>query len=268
MTARVLVLAAHPDDAEIFAGGLISRHCRLGNPVKIVAVTDGRSGHHQVEPADLVGIRRAEAQAAGERIGAQYETWDFPDGRLEPSIKVREALISEMREFRPDLVLTHRPYDYHPDHRAVGVAVQDASYLVTVPHICPEVPALASAPVVASMVDLFSRPTRLQADVVLEISREFDSVVQMTACHESQVFEWLPAHDGLLVPEDPSDRLRWLADWMKEMYRHRRQHFGKELVSRGLKLDEDVMVEVYEISEYATQPEAGQLSELFPGLLA
>jgi N-acetylglucosamine malate deacetylase 1 len=268
LTARVLVLAAHPDDAEIFAGGLIARHCRLGNPVKIISVTDGRSGHHQIEPHDLVGIRRAEAHAAGERIGAQYLTWDFPDGRLEPSIEVRESIIREIRSFRPDLVLTHRPYDYHPDHRAVGVAVQDASYLVTVPHICSDTPVIKQSPVVASMVDLFNKPCPMQADVVLEISREMDAVVQMTGCHQSQVFEWLPTHDGLHVPEDPSERLIWLADWMLELHRQRRQHFAKELVARGLPLDEDVLVEVYEISEYAGQPDAEQMPNLFPGFLA
>lgn len=268
MTARVLVLAAHPDDAEIFAGGLIARHCRLGNPVKIVSVTDGRCGHHQIAPNELVGIRRNEAQASGERIGAQYVTWDFPDGQLEPNIKVREAMIREIRGFRPDLVLTHRPYDYHPDHRAVGVAVQDASYLVTVPHICEDAPAIHRSPVVAAMVDLFNKPCRMQADVVLEISREMDAVVQMVACHHSQVFQWLPAHDGIEVPEDPSKRLIWLSDWLKEMHRQRQHHFASELEARGLPIDKDLWVEVYELSEYAGRAETHEMPNLFPGLVA
>lgn len=268
MSARVLVLVAHPDDAEIFAGGLIARHCRLGNPVKIISVTDGRSGHHQIEPHELVDIRRAEALAAGERIGAQYLTWDFPDGRLVPSIEVREAIIREIRRFKPDLLLTHRPYDYHPDHRAVGIAVQDASYLVTVPHLCSDTRALKQSPVIASMVDLFSKPYGMQADVILEISHEMDAVIQMIACHRSQVFEWLPAHDGLHVPEDPADRLNWLTEWMLALHRQRRQHFSKELVARGLPLDEDLLIEVYEINEYARQPEPNQMAQLFPGSLS
>jgi N-acetylglucosamine malate deacetylase 1 len=261
---RVLVVAAHPDDAEIFAGGVLARHGRLGNPVKIVSVTDGRSGHHDIAPNDLVRIRRAEARAAGERIGAEYVTWDFPDGSLVANIEVREAIIREARSFKPDLLLTHRPFDYHPDHRAVGTAVQDASYLFTVPHICPETTALRADPVVAYMTDLFTRPCPLRADVVLDVSDQFDTIVQMTACHQSQVFQWLPYHDGLQVPQSSDERLVWLADWLASIHSQRRQRFATELVARGLPLDEELKIEVFEISEYASQADAARLRELFP----
>lgn len=264
---RILVLAAHPDDAEIFAGGLLARHGRLGNPVKIVSVTDGRAGHHRITPHELVRIRRAEAQLAGERIGAEYVTWDFPDGDLTASIEVRHAIIREVRDFKPDLLLTHRPYDYHPDHRAVGTAVQDASYLVTVPHICEDSPALKHDPVVAFMPDLFTRPSAMRADVILDVSDQFDTVVQMTACHQSQVFEWLPYHDGLEVPSDPNDRMAWLENWLSNLHSKRRQHFAAQLVSHGLPLDEELKVEIFEISEYAGQVDEQSMRLLFPGML-
>lgn len=264
---RILVIAAHPDDAEIFAGGLLARHGRRGNPVKIVSVTDGRSGHHQIPPQELVRVRRSEAQRAGERIGADYVTWDYPDGSLSPSIQVREAIIREIRSYQPDLLLTHRPYDYHPDHRAVGTAVLDASYLVTVPHICEDVVALRHDPVVAYMTDLFTRPCKLHADVVLDIGDQLDSIVQMTACHESQLFEWLPYHDGLVVPAGHAARLEWLTEWFHQLYSKRRQHFAAELVSRGMRLDEQLMIEVYELSEYAGQADQQRLRDMFPGML-
>lgn len=264
--ANIMVLAAHPDDAEFFAGGLLTRHCRLGNSVRIISVTDGRCGHQSLDPNQLVAVRRAEAQAAGERIGAVYLTWDFPDAGLEPSLSLREAIIREMRTFAPSLVLTHRPYDYHPDHRACGVAVQDASYLVTVPHVCPDVPALRRSPVIAYMTDLFTKPCRLQADVLLEINQEFNTIAQLLACHRSQVFEWLPYHDELQVPEGEVERTVWLEAWLLQMYRARREHFAKEIVSQGLPLDEGLLVEAYEISEYARQPSPSELLQLFPGI--
>lgn len=263
---RVLVLGAHPDDAEIFAGGLLVRHCNLGNSVKVVSVTDGRSGHHAVPPEQLISVRRSEAQAAGARIGAEYVTWDFADGFLTPGLEVREAMIREIRRFQPDLLLTHRPYDYHPDHRAVGVAVQDASYLVTVPHICSDVPALKKDPVVAYMPDTFTRPCKLRADVVLDVTVEFDTVVQMLACHRSQVFEWLPYHDGLTVPSQPHLQIEWLHDWLAAWHDRRAQHFSPELVSRGFPLDQRRKVEVYELSEYAAVVSEERLRLLFPGL--
>lgn len=264
---RVLVLGAHPDDAEVFAGGLVVRHCRLGSDVKVVSVTDGRSGHHETPPEQLVAIRRREAAAAGKRVGAEYVTWDFPDGALEPSIEVRHAIIREIRTFQPDLVLTHRPCDYHPDHRAVGQAVQDASYLVTVPHVCSEVPALRQDPVVASMADLFTRPSKLRVDVLLDVSAEFDLVVQMAAQHESQFFQWLPYHDGQLseVPQDAPGRHAWLSGWLGEFYSQRAEHFREEIFSRHWSLDADLKIEAYEISEYAGKADDAQLSRLFPG---
>lgn len=266
---RVLVLGAHPDDAEVAAGGLVVRHALRGSQVRMISVTDGRSGHHAVAPEDLVRVRRQEASLAGERIGAEYHVWDFPDGALEPTLAVRGAIIREIRSFAPDLVLTHRPHDYHPDHRAVGVAVQDASYLVTVPHVCPEVPALRSDPVVAYMGDLFTRPTPLRADVLLNVTHEFDLVVQMAACHASQFFEWLPYHDGLLdqVPAGQAARHEWLAGWLQQRYQQRLEHFQAAVVARGLKLQEQLLLEAYEISEYAGQTNAEGLARLFPGLL-
>jgi LmbE family N-acetylglucosaminyl deacetylase len=268
LVANILVLAAHPDDAEIFSGGLLARHCRLGNAVRIVSVTDGGCGHQSIEPKQLVAIRRAEAEAAGQRIGASYVTWDFPDAGLEPNLQVRDAIIREIRSVAPTLVLTHRPYDYHPDHRACGIAVQDASYLVTVPHVCPEVPALRTAPVIAYMTDLFTRPCRMQADVLLNVGYEFDTVLQMVACHRSQVFEWLPHHDGIQVPDGEEQRLNWLAEWMFELYRARREHFAQELVAHRLPLEERLLVEAYEICEYARRPSPAELLQLFPGMLS
>ncbi len=266
---RVLLLVAHPDDAEVSAGGLVVRHCRGGSCVRIVSVTDGRSGHH-THPADrLVDIRRAEARAAGERVGAECETWDFPDGSLLPTLDVRNAIIKEIRNFVPDLVLTHRANDYHPDHRAVGVAVQDASYMVTVPHVCPDTPALRHDPVVAYMCDLFSRPAPLKPDVVLDVTQEFDVAVQMAACHVSQFFEWLPYHDGILdtVPNTAGERFEWLMEWLRKVHHARMAHFHQSLVERKLELNESSAIEVYEISEYARQVDADRLRSLFPGML-
>lgn len=266
---RILVFGAHPDDAEVFAGGLIVRHCRQKAHVRIVSVTDGRSGHHQIPPDELKRTRRGEAETAGRLVGAEYITWDFHDGYLQPSLEVREAVIREMRDYQPDLVLTHRPNDYHPDHRAVGTVVQDASYLVTVPHVCPDRAALRRDAVVAYMCDLFTRPNRMRPDIALDISAEYDEVVRMAACHHSQFFEWLPYHDGVLdtVPGDAGERLKWLADRFAAMHTRRHEFFGEVLSGRGFDLQPNPKIEVYEISEYAGQMTEKSREMLFPGFL-
>jgi N-acetylglucosamine malate deacetylase 1 len=263
---RLLILGAHPDDAEFHAGGLAARYRRAGHTVKMISVTGGGAGHHQTFGPLLVARRREEAAAAGRVIGAEYVTWDFPDGALVPSLEVRERIIREIRTFRPDLVLTHRPCDYHPDHRAVGVAVQDASYLVTVPSIAPETPALRRDPVVAYMPDLFTRPNPLRADVVIDFTEHLDTVVQMLACHRSQVFEWLPYNKSAVdeLPEDEQERMRWLRDWYGERLQNRADYFRDAVVAafgdRGREL---TCVEVFEVSEYAAPLDSAARERLF-----
>ena len=265
-TARVLVLGAHPDDAEVAAGGLLVRHRQLGSVVRIISVTDGRSGHHHTRPVELVCIRREEARKSGELIGAEYLTWDFPDGSLQADLNVRSAIIREIRKFKPELVLTHRTNDYHPDHRAVGQAVQDASYMVTVPHICPDVPALRSDPVVAYMSDLFTRPNALRPDIVLDIAPEFETVVRMAACHHSQFFEWLPHHDGKLqdVPESNEGRLAWLRGWLTHFLQRRWEHFQSKVEQRIANSSGLPLIEVYELSEYAGKLSDELRAKVFP----
>jgi Uncharacterized proteins, LmbE homologs len=94
---RLLVLGAHPDDAEYHAGGLIAAYRQRGFPVKLVSVTDGGAGHHQRMPQELTEIRRQEARRAGDIVGAVYEVWDFPDGQLQATLEVRNAIIADLQ---------------------------------------------------------------------------------------------------------------------------------------------------------------------------
>ena len=200
-------------------------------------------------------------------IGATCETWPYSDGLLEPTLQLRFRVIRELRSFRPDLVLTHRTLDYHPDHRAVGHVVRDASYLVTVPAIVPEAPALARPPVVAYMPDRFTRPVPLSGDVVIDVGQQLSRIVAMLACHESQVFEWLPFNQGISdqVPADGATRLEWLHDWYTARLRPMADRYRGELVrthgeARGAKIE---FAEVYEISEYAAPLDEDARRRLF-----
>jgi LmbE family N-acetylglucosaminyl deacetylase len=236
--------------------------------VKVVSVTNGAAGHHQQSAEELTAVRRREAAEAVRLLpGAEYTIWEFPDGQLQATLAVRERIIQEVRTFQPDLVLTHRPCDYHPDHRAVGMAVQDATYLITVPLIMPRVPALRRDPAIAYMVDFFKRPYPFQADVTLDVAAEFENVVDLLDCHVSQVYEWLPYSMGLLdqVPADRDARKQRLRDWFAQRSRQIADHFRASLVRdfgevRGAAVE---FAEVYEMSEYARQLDPAACRELF-----
>lgn len=265
---RILVFGAHPDDAECHVGGLLSLYRELNYSVKIISVTDGAAGHFQIAGEALAQRRLAEARAAAALIGSVFEAWNYPDGYLEPTLDLRTRVIREIRTFKPDLVLTHRPYDYHPDHRAVAQAVQDASYMVTVPPIAPETPILPRDPVVAYMPDLFTRPNPLRADVIIDVTAKMEQIVELLACHTSQVFEWMPFNEGVLdqVPADEAARLVWLRQWteaLKWPFTERYQTAILEVYG-GEPVAAKMFVEVLEISEYARPLDASVKPHLFP----
>lgn len=265
---RMLVLGAHPDDAEFHAGGLIALYRRLGHVVKIVSVTNGAAGHHWRRPAELAAVRRTEAQRVAQLQDLEYEVWDFPDGELQSTLEVRRCVIAEIRRFAPDLVLTHRTCDYHPDHRAVGLAVQDASYMVTVPHVVPDVAALRKDPIVAYMNDLFTKPYPLTPDIVLDVTASVDRIVAMLACHRSQFFEWLPYNHRMEdeLPSDESERFAWLRNWYGWRSRAVADRFRAALIATyGPQRGEAIQfAEAYEISEYAAAMTHSERERLFP----
>lgn len=266
---RLLILGAHPDDAEYHAGALAAVYCRLGHAVRMVSMTNGQAGHHERPPEELAALRRDEAAAAGRVIGAEYVTWDVPDGELMADLTTRHRVIREIRSFRPDLVLTHRPCDYHPDHRAAGQLVQDATYLVTVPNVLRDAPALYRDPVVAYLPDLFTRPLPLEPDVLLDATEHAETIVRMLACQRSQVFEWLPYEEGILdqVPADEEGKLAWLRAWVRSHLLPRAERFREELIAafgpeRGRRIE---FCEVFELSDYAARADLARRRELFPG---
>lgn len=264
---RLLILGAHPDDGEFHAGGLIAQYRAAGHEVKIVSATDGSAGHHELSSEQLIATRREEARAVERLTGVTYEIWPFRDGYLERTIELRERVIRAIRSFHPDLVITHRPSDYHPDHRAIGQAVQDASYLVTVPLIVPDVPALRRDPVVAYMVDFFVRPAPFVADVIFDVADQFDAIIDMLDCHASQVYQWLPYNMGLLseVPADPDARKEMLRQRFEQRLRQIADRY-RDALKQQLGTDEGAAVELaeaYEISEYAAPLDAHARQRLF-----
>jgi LmbE family N-acetylglucosaminyl deacetylase len=128
-----LLVVAHPDDAEFPAAGTICRLTDQGKRVIIAQVTSGDKGSPDPNtvPSELAARREAEQQEASRREGSEVVFLRFPDGEVEPNLKLREAIVRMIRTYKPDVVITHdpfRPYAFHPDHRAVGYAASDSVY--------------------------------------------------------------------------------------------------------------------------------------------
>lgn len=153
--------------------------------------------------------RAGESAAVAELLGIRYDVWNIDDCTLTADLETRRKMIRYIREFVPDLVISHRPNDYHADHRAAGQLVQDASYVLTIKNECPDTPAMYKMPVIMYYEDPFTNP-RFRADVVIGVDDEIDTKLQIAHLNTSQVYEWLAFEAGETPPEDEKGRFEWL----------------------------------------------------------
>lgn len=203
------MIGAHQDDSEFRGGGLAHKYVKMGYEVKFLSMCNGCGGHHILSPEEITERRAKESQKVAEFLGITYDVWDIDDCNLIADLHTRKRLIRYIREFCPDLIITHRPNDYHADHRAAGLLVQDASYLLTVPNECPDMPAMRLMPVIMYFEDEFKYP-EFSADIVLDMDDETETKLKIADFNVSQVYEWLPYTYMEEVPETPEERYEWL----------------------------------------------------------
>jgi LmbE family N-acetylglucosaminyl deacetylase len=263
---NVIAFGAHPDDCDQRAGGTAAKLAALGHRVRFVSVTNGDAGHQTEGGGALAARRRAEAREAGRRIGVEYVTLDNHDGELVPGLKPREDIIRQIRLWNADLVLAPRPNDYHPDHRYTGVLVQDAAYMVVVPNITPDTPALRKNPVFMYFQDGFQRPNPFRPDVAISIDDVIEKKVDMLDAHVSQFYEWLPWVAGTLdrVPKEPAARRKWLRESQP-----RPNDAVRAALVKWYGEDKGKAVqyaEAFEICEYGARPDEAMIRKLLPFL--
>jgi len=267
---RILAIGAHPDDCEVALGGTAALWAAAGHTVRFVSATNGQTGHHVQGGARLAQRRMAEASAAAAVLGVDSQVLPIPNGEIEPTLVYRRMFIRLIREFRPDLVVTHRPNDYHPDHRYTSQLVQDSAYLVMVPNNAPETPPLRYNPVMAYCCDNFQKPCPFTPDVVVATDAVVERLFDALHCHTSQMYEWIPwTHDALdEVPADQAGRRAWLFDQRASKYERIADRFRDRLVARyGPQAGNAVRyAEAFEGCEYGTKLDAGQIERLFGNL--
>lgn len=234
----------------------------------MVSLTNGDAGHHERPGAELAKRRRAEAAASGAVIGAEYIVLDHHDGELLPTLENRFEIIRLIRGYEPDLVLTHRPNDYHPDHRYTSQLVQDAAYMVTVPAVVPGVKHLARNPVIAYLPDAFEKPYPFSPSVAVDVGPVIEQIIGMLDCHVSQFYEWLPYNAGVLdqVPAGAAQRRAMLGDYIRGRLRQHAERFRGLLIKQygeahGGRVE---FAEAFEGCEYGLPLDAAARKRLFP----
>ncbi len=266
---RIIAFGAHPDDCEIKAGGVAAKWARQGHHVKFVALTNGDIGHWQSAGGPLARRRAKEVTEAAKLLGITTEVLDIHDGELLPTLENRRMVTRLIRQWKADVVLTHRPNDYHPDHRYAGILVQDAAYMVTVPFFCPDEPNLTRNPVFMYYSDRFLKPNPFEADVAIAIDDVIEVKLDALGVMVSQFFEGGATGNAGLIPADEQGK--------KNRHQQVRSYFARRFADTAEK-HRTILSELYgasaataiqhaeafELCEYGRQPSAQELRSLFP----
>ena len=266
---RIIVFGAHPDDCEIRAGGTAALWARHGYQVKFVSVTNGDIGHWGMAGGALAQRRTREVQEAARILGITTEVLDIHDGELLPTLENRRLMTRLIRQWNADIVIGHRPNDYHPDHRYVGVLMQDCAYMVAVPFFCPDVPPLKSNPVFLFSHDNFQRPNPFRADIVVAIDEVIEQKLDALVVIESQFVEGGALGSPEAAPKTEEERQR-KREQVRESFRQRfariaNQYRDKLIELYGPEKGQAVKyAEAFEICEYGRQPSADDIRRLFP----
>ncbi|MCB1210626.1 MAG: PIG-L family deacetylase [Verrucomicrobiales bacterium] len=267
---RIVVFGAHPDDAQYKAGGVAAKWAKLGHHVKLVSVTNGDIGHWQSAGGPLAKRRLEEVKKVDEILGVATEVLDIHDGELMPTLENRKKVIRLIREWNADIVMSHRPNDYHPDHRYTGVLVQDAAFMVAVPFIVPDEEPLDKNPIFLYYSDRFQTPNPFQADIVVDIDPVIDQTVDALFHMHSQHIE-----GGALGSESEntwdseSERQAMNKKEREDLYRRYQRvadQYRSELIDRYGKAEGGKVKHAlaFEVCEYGRQPSKEELRRLFP----
>ncbi|MCA9049305.1 MAG: PIG-L family deacetylase [Planctomycetaceae bacterium] len=268
---RIICFGAHPDDAEYKSGGTAALWAQQGHKVKLVSVTNGDIGHWQMSGGELAKRRTAESAEVARRLGVESQVLDIHDGELLPTLENRRTITRLIREWNADIVIAHRPWDYHPDHRYVGVLVQDAAFMVTVPFFCPDVPPLKKNPVFLYSSDRFQKPYPFEADIAVAIDEVFEQKVDALLALESQTFEGGAlgsAESTAAAPpaSQPEARRAWLHErWVRRQGNEAEQYRSALIKWYGEdRAGEVKFAEAFEVCEYGRQPSDAEIRKLFP----
>ncbi len=265
----IIVFGAHPDDCEIRAGGVAALWSQLGHAVKLVSMTNGDIGHWGMAGGPLALRRFNEVQAAAKVLGVTSEVLDIHDGELMPTLENRKIMTRLIRQWNADIVIAHRPNDYHPDHRYTGVLMQDSAYMVAVPFLCPDTPPLKKNPVYLYSFDNFKTPNPFRPDVVVAIDTVIEKKIDALATLESQFIEGGATGRAEQVPKNEDER-KAAFERLRTNFRRRYAQIADQCRTKLVELYGDEQgqqvkyAEAFEICEYGRQPNKEELRKLFP----
>jgi LmbE family N-acetylglucosaminyl deacetylase len=190
---NVIVIFAHPDEGEIYAGGISAIYSKLGHNVKFLSLTNGDAGHWSMNPDSLAKRRYNEAMEAKKILGlADYEILGNHDGKLKNSQELQKIVADRIEKWKSDIVFLYYPIVTEPgghnDNMQAGLIVHDAASFIK----------MEKMPLFMYMRDYFTTGFSHIPDIAFNIEDVWDTKLLAMKAHESQVVEANPHADGIL----------------------------------------------------------------------
>ncbi|HXW07883.1 MAG TPA: PIG-L family deacetylase [Vicinamibacterales bacterium] len=265
---RIIAFGAHPDDAELKASGVAAQWAAAGHKVKFVAMTNGDIGHFEMAGGPLARRRTAEVAECARILGIESHVMDIHDGELVPSLANRKAVSRLIRDWQADIVMGHRPYDYHPDHRYTGVLLDDSAIVVVAPFFVPDTPPTPRNPVFMYYSDGFQDPKPFTPTLVVGIDDVAEKKWQCVSAMPSQ-FGDRDSWQGRTLPNVPQgdkERAAYLLEIVKKRNMAIADQYRERLVAlygaeRGRKIQ---YAEAFQLGQYGRQASLDELKGMFP----
>lgn len=185
---NILAIGAHPDDVETKCGGTLAKYAKLGHKVFTATATNGNIGSATLPMDEIAKIRKEEARRAAAHIGAEYICLDYDDEMFYEDKQARINFINLVRYCKADVILTHSPHDYNPDHELTSKIINDIAVMIPIAKIQTKAKPYDKIPIIAYFEPVHGLGF-IPTDYV-DISDVIDIKRAMCYEHKSQI-QWM-----------------------------------------------------------------------------
>lgn len=204
---NILAIGAHGDDIEVQCGGTLAKCAARGDHVFMCVVTDGR-GRPKGDPDEIAAIRKAESQASADVIGAELIWMGIPDGGLKINDEYLHQFVEVIRQTQPNIIITHPPEDYHPDHRYTNQMVLDAAQLARVRNYSSDLAPYREKMPIAFMDGVLG--LSFIPEEWVDISEHYEQKAEMLSKHRSQMMPDTYDPNFEMPPRDANPMMRMI----------------------------------------------------------
>ena len=185
---NILAVGAHPDDVEATCAGTLAKYAAQGHKVFIATATSGNIGSARHSMEEIARIRKQEAANSAAIIGAEYICLDYDDEMFYEDRSVRLAFINLVRHCQADVIFTHNPHDYNPDHELTSKIINDIAVMIPIAHLKTEEPPCDKIPSIWYFETCNSMG--FQPTDYVDITDFYETKMKMLGCMQSQI-QWM-----------------------------------------------------------------------------